>query len=470
MRCVKKVSTALLEEIGANRDYGALLPLEVRDKGCPGRNLSPALAHVLREVQRELSYDGRRTDTPPYESPSASPESLVRRSAERLGFELSSYERDEVLSYVEREEKPFGILQRLADDASVTDIIVTNFSKVSIQQGRRNFSTDLAFPNQELYENFVERLLQRAGATYSTRKPIADGMIGSYARIHAVHRSLCDTGPYLTIRLNRFASVGVADLAAAGLAVPPLFYYLQALMRSGHTMLVVGEVGTGKTTLVRALAAGIPADESILVIEDTPEIRLEHPHVRYMTTRDANAEGAGRIAPSECIRAGMRMAMNRIIFGEIRDAEAAEAFVDVCASGHPGMSTIHGRNASDAVARLELFLGRAQKGVGREVLIEQIATAVHVLIHVDVCRHSGRRRIMDVREVGPVADGILRQRQIFQYQIAQGMPAWRVASRISSYRDDLEADPAKIALSSFPAILELSPELLLKESAMKRVN
>src|SRR5690606_26243088 len=107
----------------------------------------------------------------------------------------------------------------------------------------------------------------------------------------------------------------------------------------------------------------MPADESLLVIEDTPQIRVEHPHVRYVSTREANADGAGRVAPSECIRAGMRMAMNRMIFGEMRDAEAAEAFIDACASGHPGISTIHGRNAADAIARLELFLGRAQKGV-----------------------------------------------------------------------------------------------------------
>ena len=71
-------------------------------------------------------------------------------------------------------------------------------------------------------------------------------------------------------------------------------------------------------------------------------------------------DGEGRVPPAYCIRAGMRMAMNRIIFGEIRDAEAAEAFVDVCSSGHPGLSTIHARSASDALTRLELFLGRSQ--------------------------------------------------------------------------------------------------------------
>ena len=119
------------------------------------------------------------------------------------------------------------------------------------------------------------------------------------------------------------------------------------------------------------VAATVPEDESILVIEDTPEIRLEHPHVRYVATREANTDGAGRVTPSECIRAGMRMAMNRIIFGEIRDAEAAEAFIDVCASGHPGLSTIHGRSAIEAVARLELRIHAAEARRAETIMIDR---------------------------------------------------------------------------------------------------
>ena len=223
-------------------------------------------------------------------------------------------------------------------------------------------------------------------------------------------------------------------------------------------MLLAGEVGTGKTTLARALAGTIPTSESIVVIEDTPEIRLNHPHVRYVTTRDANSEGSGKISPSECIRAGMRMAMNRIIFGEIRDAEAAESFIDVCASGHPGLSTVHARTAIDAVARLELFLGRAQKGVEKRVLTEQIVTAVQVIIHIDICKQTGRRRIMEVKEIGPFSDGVLRQRDIFIYngrrpngsQNEPLLPSWSVVGKVSAYRDVLESGSDPVVLSSYP--------------------
>jgi pilus assembly protein CpaF len=459
---MQRLSEREIAGITQGRDHAgrALLPTPLSVSEGPSRaSLSPILLHVLQEIQRELSAQKDVVQKP---------EQILVQVCERLGFTLSSVERDEVLSYIERDEKPFGILQQLVDDPQVSDIIVTDHAKIAVQQGRRNYVTSLRFPSAELYEAFVEKLLQRAGSTYSTKKPIADGMLGSFARVHVVHKSLCESGPYLTIRLNRFSSVGIEDLIQCGLAPREIFHYLQGMVQSGRTVLVVGEVGTGKTTLVRALASAVPHEESLLVIEDTPEIRLAHPHVRYMTTREANSDGAGKVSPSECIRAGMRMAMNRIIFGEIRDAEAAESFIDVCASGHPGVSTIHGRSAAEAVARLELFLGRAQKSAQKTVFTEQIATAVHLIVHVDICKVTGRRRIMDVREIGPVADGALRQREMFKYALQDSLPAWKVCSKLSAHREALESLSQPVVLSQLPNLIELNPEHMMRELTRAR--
>jgi len=87
------------------------------------------------------------------------------------------------------------------------------------------------------------------------------------------------------------------------------------------------------------------------------------------------------------------MAMNRIILGEMRDAEAAEAFVDVCASGHSGMSTIHARSAKDAISRLELFLLRAQPQAGSEVIRRQIANSVCAVAYICLDKKTSKRRI-----------------------------------------------------------------------------
>lgn len=435
----------------------------------PGRRLlSPVLSHILSEIKREIGLDLAGSEELKDFPDQLELQALILKIAEQSGFELSSFERDEVLAELEREQHPFGVLQDLVDDPSVSDIIVSSYAQIAVQQGRRTHSTDLAFASQEAYEAFVERLLQRAGAAYSTKAPIADGMLGSYARIHAVHKSLCESGPYLTIRINRFSTVSTDDLCRFGLAPKEILNYLKGVVNLGQTLLVVGEVGTGKTTLLRAIASNIPVTDSILVIEDTPEIQLEHPHVRYVRTRDANTDGAGRVSPSECIRAGMRMAMNRIIFGEIRGAEAAEAFIDVCASGHPGLSTIHARSASEALTRMELFLGRAQKGVSKAVLNEQLSTAVQVIVFVNVCPISGKRRIIEVKEIGGAADGVLRQRELFRYQVKDMVPSWCVVNRVSNFREGLETLEEPVKLSALAANVELEHDVMYREAVSRQ--
>lgn len=338
------------------------------------------------------------------------------------------------------DNRTFGPLQPLIDDKAVTDIVVAGYQDIKVVKGGKTHPVTISLGSQEAYETLVERVLRLADTTYSTSKPIADGIIGDDVRIHAVNPVLCAEGPYLTIRVSRFKTVGANDLVAVGTAPEPIVSYLKQMITGGNTILVAGAVGAGKTTLVRALTSEIPEDGSILVIEDTPEVRVEHPNVRYLHTREANIEGVGLVTMADCIRAGLRMAMNRIILGEIRDAEAAEAFIDVCVSGHPGLSTVHARSGNDALNRLELLLARRQAGVDRSAIRDQIATAVQIVVYLKYCEKTASRRVTEVLEIQPgIGGNPARQQVLFAYDLFDDLPGWRY-TQVDSFYHSLLAD------------------------------
>jgi pilus assembly protein CpaF len=242
----------------------------------------------------------------------------------------------------------------------------------------------------------------------------------------------------LTLRISRFQSISLEGLESIGYAPHEVLNYLSGIVMLGAgSLLIAGEVGTGKTTLVRALASVIEDNEALLVIEDTNEINLKRRFVRTLLTRESNLEGNGRVSPAQAIRAGMRMAMNRIVLGEIRDGEAAEAFVDVCASGHPGMSTIHAKSGRDALSRLELFLARSQGDIGVDTIRRQIANAISVVIFVGIDRLSGTRRILSVNEVDAAFDGAVQMSPMYEFDNSSEEPLWIRGSGVSNYHEEL---------------------------------
>lgn len=372
---------------------------------------------------------------------------------------LSSRERNAVIAALDNSLCDFDILTPLVEHPEINDIIVRSHNDISVQINRKNIQSDLEFPSHQHYVSFIENLAKRAGKACTVATPVVDATLDSNVRVCITHQSFSPpgSGPMLTLRMARHTNSSLNALERSGLAPSMILDYLGFMVSKARTtLLIAGEVGVGKTTLVKALAQEIAEEEAILIIEDTHEINLSRRFVRNLLTREDNTEGAGRIKPAQAIRTGMRMAMNRIILGEMRDAEAAEAFVDVSASGHPGLSTIHARSAKDALARLELFLLRAQRGVDVHCIRRQISNALSAIVFLGLDRISSRRRILEVVEVGSSSEGTIAMAPIFSFR--QGAtPVWLRESGVSSFKTQMEE--TNLDLGKRGQQIELNPDV-----------
>ena len=110
---------------------------------------------------------------------------------------------------------------------------------------------------------------------------------------------------------------------------------LAAAVVGRKTILVSGGTSTGKTTFLNALIREIPSEERLVLIEDTPELRLQHANaVGLLAAR--SALGEAQVSADDLLRASLRMRPDRIIVGELRGSEAY-TFLRAINTGHPGI-------------------------------------------------------------------------------------------------------------------------------------
>jgi len=420
------------------------------------QKLTGSSSFILRECRHFISKDPSFKDKKEFSE--AQILQLVESIETANSEELSSQERTAVVSALSQSLEDFGILNPLVQDPEINDIIVRSYNEISVQKDRKNFKTDLSFACPASYQAFIENLLKRAGKSCTTSTPVVDTAIDPRVRACVTHQSFSPPGmgPMLTLRVARHSEMTLKGLQYFNFAPREILDYLEFLIaNSGETLLIAGEVGTGKTTLVRALSQSIPETEAVLLIEDTQEITLSRPFSRTLLTRGNNSEGTGEIPPWLAIRTGMRMAMNRIILGEMRDAAAAEAFVDVASSGHPGISTIHARSSRDALSRLEIFLLRAQANAKVETVRRQISNAVSVIVFIEIDSVTGERKIKEVIEVGKSTEGNIQTSPIYSFEPKGNF--WRRESGLSKF--DQKLRDAGVKISCPGARIKISEEV-----------
>jgi pilus assembly protein CpaF len=160
-------------------------------------------------------------------------------------------------------------------------------------------------------------------------------------------------------------------------------------------LLVSGGTGTGKTTLLNALAAFIDPSERIVTVEDAAELRLAQPHVARLEARPPNVEGRGEVPVRALVRNALRMRPDRIVVGEARGGEALD-MLQAMTTGHDGsLATVHASSPADALRRVETMALMGGLELPHVAVREQVAAAIDVVVHL-ARGADGVRRVVSV--------------------------------------------------------------------------
>lgn len=293
-------------------------------------------------------------------------------------------------------------IEHLLVDPGVTEVMVNaGGRRVFVERGGLvEEIPDLRIDGQHLAVA-IKNIARTCGDEISKEQPILDARLEDGSRVAAMFPPASVDGPVLTIRkfTRRYA---LEDLVAIGTLAPHAAALLCDAIRRRQNVLISGGTGTGKTTLLNALAALIPDDDRIILIEETSEIVIEKRNlVRCEAQRAQAALGGESAVPAvtiaDLLRATLRHRPDRILVGEVRGAEAFD-LLQALNTGHLGsLTTIHGNSAEQALTRLAHCVVSGNVGLPHASIREAIALAIHLVVHV--ARDGAHRRITEVVEV-----------------------------------------------------------------------
>lgn len=297
--------------------------------------------------------------------------------------------------------------QRWLSRETVTEVLVNRPGEVWIEEaGAAGMRREIA---PEIDDRLLERLAaQVARVTHqavSREHPLLAATLPDGARTQFVGPPATREGWAVAIRRHRTAEVPLTDwakAAAVGSSLDDLtqeeadadpIAFLRRAVAARATVLISGGTSSGKTTFLNALLRSIPDTDRVVLVEDTPEIRMHGPNgLGLVAVRGETGEAM--VGTDDLLQAALRLRPDRIVLGELRGAEAV-SFLRAVNTGHPGsFSTIHANSPSGALEQLALMVMQAGLGLSRSDTLEYARSVVDVIVQLH--RPGGKRAIAAV--------------------------------------------------------------------------
>ncbi|HZM75929.1 MAG TPA: CpaF family protein [Candidatus Limnocylindrales bacterium] len=351
---------------------------------------------------------------------------LERRVRELLPGILSAEEQiltaaDRTLVYrqVLDEILGHGPIEPLLRDPEITEIMVNAWDRIYVERFGHLHIVDATFMDEAHLRRVIDKIVSRVGRRVDEASPMVDARLPDGSRVNAVVPPIALDGAALTVRKFAATPFTAEDLIRFGTMTPQVAALLRACVQGRLDIIISGGTGTGKTTLLNVVSGFLPADERIITIEDSAELRLAQEHVLRMEYRPPNMEGRGEVTIRDLVRNALRMRPDRIVVGEVRDGAALD-MLQAMNTGHDGsLTTVHANSPRDSLSRIETMVLMAGMDLPVRAIREQIASAVDVVIQLTRLR-DGTRRITQITEVTGMEGEVVTMQDLFVFDYRAG--------------------------------------------------
>lgn len=268
---------------------------------------------------------------------------------------------------------------------------IASFSDQSISEQQPILSAIL--PAGERVQIVLPPAIDARGGSLSIRKPGHDiRPLRAYEEEGAFEHFAWGASRKLQ---DRFESLSTLDRRLVEhLKARRLGEFLRLAVRERKNIAVVGETGSGKTTLMKTLCQSIPKNERLLTIEDVRELMLPlHPNCVHLLYSKGSV-GVARITPADLIASAMRMKPDRVLLAELRGSEAFD-YLKLLTTGHAGSITSFHAESGALAAERYVFMAKEHP----QASIYDPDTLKHLVrLTIDIVLHVHARVLYDEQD------------------------------------------------------------------------
>ena len=363
-----ELANRLVEEFYKKQSAGLLTNLNKRNVD----ELSVSREKILKSIREELSN---------YESD--------------CGAAITEAEKDIIMELIDRELWGYGIIDPFIHEADISDIKIYGAKRVMGKEVGQRIPLPVEFDSEKVYLKFVSKLLERNKINLGTANAIqtfTDTSLDDFIlRITVISALLTDSGlPVIAVRKIPKNKYDLMNLTHKGMfqkgsrekkvkekdrqarvfeQMNPQLGPLIMKMIHSKGILFTGKGASGKTTLMNAMIAEIPHDESVMICQENAELfDLNHPDLFGCHVLTNTGDSKISYELGDLTRAALLVDLDRVIVGEVKNGSEAAGLSKASMTGHKCWTSVHGESCQMAVDKMADYISQATGYSTRDAL------------------------------------------------------------------------------------------------------
>lgn len=277
---------------------------------------------------------------------------LILKHCESKRIYLDSDQEEYLVKYAILHIRGFMFLEELLKDKEIEEISIIGLNKPAyvFKRNKGWLSVNAMFTNEEALKDVINKMGKTIGRRITLQKPRINAILPDGSRLHASLPPLSQGE--ITIRRFSEKPFSPKDIQVNNTISLEALAFLSLVMQSDSSLIVAGNTASGKTTTMNALFSFVPMNERVIIIEETPEINVPHPHQLRMVSNEEMEIGL-----SDLVYDSLRMRPDRTIIGEVRNKKEISALFEIILSGQArgSYATIHGQSLKETIQRIKSF-------------------------------------------------------------------------------------------------------------------